>query len=568
MGKKPAAKKRPAVSKVNLSDSSSSLTMSLFAPGMSPVHRAGLGGLACALRWIEQAIQRGSVRGEQFLGGRTDGGELPWEVSSDSIILRFGAPENAAEFLKCLFSLVFTTDRDGLICLNGQHAIGTEPQPAALAEVQNGLTLTFLQHGKTRTLAKDPTTKSWYLDDSPTKGLVISYKACTWFKHQDGWKELTDKKGRIVAGSVDVIGPLSPGSVVRHVAYTSSTKIEEPVERVLPLYFAILGCLVLGINRGSGVLLIPEVTDLKHFAKYRPQMNPTDSRQFRVAGPCDAALQTQVRLWASETMDIADIPAYHAVLFRPTSWASQQKSRVDTITVQTPDVTQLNVFQVAMAHLAPRLATTIPPAKKTGSKKAAKVTDAEPKTFWSDSIVRPLIADNLARGQPWYRHFTEIMTGNDPVSKKPKRQKLNFEKEGLRAMIEKVPWRDEGEGAVVRAVHEAMRCRLGAIAEENKNNAVARKKRSQAEFEKWRLAFAGSKTMDQFRKALCDLVSRAGANKVLRSHWEQVLPWLSDQSRWQLTRDLSLLALSSYRGSGAAEITDPSIGPEEDAAVE
>jgi CRISPR-associated protein Cas8a1/Csx13 len=322
--------------------------------------------------------------------------------------------------------------------------------------------------------------------------------------------------------------------------------------------------------------LIPEVSDLKQFAKSRPWMNPADSKQFRVASPSDAALQAQVRLWAAEKVEVADIPTCHAVLFRPTSWASQQKSRVETVVVNIRDVTQLKTFQHAMANLKPRLVTPVSPAAKSAAKKAvrkapkkaAKSTDDSVKQFWSDSIVRPLIAGNLARGQPWYRNFTDLMTKIDPVSKKPKRLKLYYEKEGLKAMIEKVAWQDEGEGAVVRAVHEAMRCRLGAIADENKSNAAARKKRSQGEFDKWRLAFAGSKTIDQFRKALCDLVSRAGANKVLREHWEKVLPWLSDPSKWQLTRDLSLLALSSYSGKGVAEIVDPASDDDSDASAE
>lgn len=547
----------------------SSLTMSLFAPGMSVLHRAGLGGLACTLRWIEQAKKRDVVSDKQLPGSPWDADQPPWTITSDSITLHFGAPEHAREFLKQLFGLAFTTTRDGLICLNGQYsARGDEPLPAALAEIQNGLTLTFLQHGKTRTLEKQPTTKSWRPDETSATGISVQYKACSWFKHQDGWQELIDNKGRISSKTVDVIGPLCPGAVVRHVAFNSSTKIEDPVERVLPLYFAILGCLVAGINRGSGVLLVPEVTDLQQFAKYRPQMNPENSEQFRVASPSDAALQAQVRLWAAEKLDVADIPACHAVLFRPTSWASQQKSRVETVVVQARDATQLKTFQIAMANFKPRLVTPIPPAsksvakkaaRKSAAKKSAQSSDDAPKQFWSDSIVRPLIADNLARGQPWYRNFIDLMTKTDSVSKKPKRLKLYFEKEGLSAMIEKIAWQDEGEGAVVRAVHEAMRCRLGAIADENKNNSAARKKRSQGEFDKWRLAFAGSKTIDQFRKALCDLVSRAGANKVLREHWEQVLPWLSDPSKWQLTRDLSLLALCSYSGKGVSEIADPAL---------
>lgn len=531
--------------------------MSLFAPGMSLLHRAGLGGLACALRWIEQAAKRDIVREKDLPGAPWTNDQPPWTVTTDSITMNFGAPENASEFLRRLFGLAFTT-RDGLICLNGQYSVAAEPQPAALAEIQNGLTLTFLQHGKTRTLAKDSTARSWRPDDSSVAGITVEYKACSWFKHQEGWKELVDKKGHITSKTVDVIGPLSPGAVVRHVAFTTATKIEDPVQRALPLYFAMLGCLVISINRGSGVLLIPEVSDLVQFARLRPQMNPSDSRGFRVASPSDAALQTHVRLWAHEKVGVAEIPTCHAVLFRPTSWASQQKSRVETVVIHTSDVAQLRTFQIAMASLQPRLVrrdtpTATSPAKKSavkGGPKPAKSAGDASGQFWSDSIVRPLVADNLARGQPWYRNFTNLMISIDPVSKKPRRLKLYYEKEGLNTMIEKVEWQDEGEAAVVRAVHEAMRCRLGAIADENQKNPVARRKRSEGEFAKWRLAFAGSKTIHQFRKALCDLVSRAGTNRILREHWEQVLPWLSDPAKWQLTRDLSLLALASYRGKG------------------
>ena len=77
-------------------------------------------------------------------------------------------------------------------------------------------------------------------------------------------------------------------------------------------------------------------------------------------------------------------------------------------------------------------------------------------------------------------------------------------------------WDHDGEAAVVQAVHEALRSRYGVIADANKTNPVAMKKRFTGEYDRWRLAFAGAKTADQFRTALCDLFSRGGINKVLR----------------------------------------------------
>lgn len=122
-------------------------------------------------------------------------------------------------------------------------------------------------------------------------------------------------------------------------------------------------------------------------------------------------------------------------------------------------------------------------------------------------------------------------------------------------MISKIQWEDHGESTVVKAVHEAVRMRYGQIADENKGKPGTMINRWRGEYDRWRLAFAGAKTADQFRHSLCDLVGRAGPNSVLREQWLEVLPML-DAGRWQLTRDLALLALASYKGKGADLMTE------------
>ncbi len=175
--------------------------------------------------------------------------------------------------------------------------------------------------------------------------------------------------------------------------------------------------------------------------------------------------------------------------------------------------------------------------------------------FWTDSVVRPLVADNLARGHFWYQGFTRLMVGTDPRSKKPRHAKILFEKKGLHAMVETIEWHDQGESTVVRAVQQALRWRYGQIANENRNNPAAMKNRWRGEYDRWRLAFGGAKTSEQFRHHLCDLFSRAGVNEVLQKEWQQLLPMLASD-RWQLTRDLALLGLASYAGEGAKEIEE------------
>ena len=125
------------------------LTMNLFAPGMTALHRAGLGGLACTLKAMERQYEAGLLRKDK-LPAPLDHDALPWVIGEQTVTLRFEKPENAGEYLKKLFAFGFQL-RDGLIYLPGQYS-DPPPSLATRAELQAGLTLTFLQHGKTRRL--------------------------------------------------------------------------------------------------------------------------------------------------------------------------------------------------------------------------------------------------------------------------------------------------------------------------------------------------------------------------------------------------------------------------------
>jgi CRISPR-associated protein Cas8a1/Csx13 len=552
------AKKGNATSK-STTTSPSTLTMKLFDPGMTAMHRAGLGGLACSLRYIEDNAR--SLLDNQLPGGPWKNYRPPWTVEPDEITLDFGVPNAAAEFLKRLFEISFQIlGSSKTIYFPGQYS-----QPVSidvLADAQTALTLSFLQHNKARKL-EDPIEIQIDAEGDGSRFVNATTRPCNWYVHQEGWKTLVAADMSISERMTDVVGSLSPGTIVRHNASKRST-IQEPFSRMLPLYFAIVGTLALPINRGVGVLIVPEVDDLVSFQMLRPLMSPRNARECQIAGASDAALQCQLRLKAAKEIAIARIPACTAILFRSTPWASQQKSRVDAIEIPRGDEKTLRVFEQAVQQLAPRVITSVAPkgksqAKKSKVSKKNKPTEANEiaataEHFWSDSIVRPLVADNLARGQPWYRGFYDLMTKLDPVSKKPKRLKLSFEKVGLKNMIDNIDWNDTGEKAIVLAVHQAIKQRLGQIASENKGKQGVMKNRMQGEFDKWRLAFSGSKTADQFRQSLCDLFGRAGINPVLKEHWASILPWLSSPTKWQLARDLSLLALASYTGTGAKEL--------------
>jgi len=531
------------------------LTMNLFAPGMSLLHRAGLGGLACTLKVMERQYEAGLLP-KNKLPAPYQGDTPPWEIDEQTVTLRFGKPENAGKYLERLFAFGFSIRSDGLIFMPGQFH--EKPATAVLADLQAGILLTFLQHGRVRKLETEPTTVSYEPEGDGIPGVAVSYKRCSSYKHQASWKEFVNRRGCLKTDTIGIDGPISPGSVVRHVAYGAKTAIEDPPERMLPLIFAMVGCLALPTNRGVAVLLVPETENLLEFIHDRPAMTPTTAKECRIASAADAALQSQCRLREHPVREAmlksrarsltagSSLPGVYAMTFTSTAWATQQKTRVATIYVPPGDEQRLDRFERALALLPTRIVCRTVTVSNGRGRSPTSTEHRE--SFRADSVIRPLVAENLALGRKWYSGFSLLMTKTNPATDKPFRNQVQFERKGLHDMIkDDKMWDEAGERTLVQAVHDALRGRYGMIADENKNNQAAMKNRFSGEYDKWRLAFAGAKTANQFRTALCDLFSRAGRNRVLQQSWNQVLPMLRPEN-WQHCRDLALLALCSYQG--------------------
>ena len=92
--------------------------MNLFAPGMSALHRAGLGGLGL------YAQGDGAKKMPRTLPSPFDGEQPPWDIDEHSVTLRFGKPEKPEVYLKKLFAFAFGIRKDGLISLPGQYDLG------------------------------------------------------------------------------------------------------------------------------------------------------------------------------------------------------------------------------------------------------------------------------------------------------------------------------------------------------------------------------------------------------------------------------------------------------------
>lgn len=556
------------------------LTMNLFAPGMTALHRAGLGGLACTLKAIERHHDLGMP--DDKLPGEIIDGEYPWEVDEQSVALRFGKPENAGAYLKKLFAFAFQI-RDGVIFLPGQYG-DTPPSLGVRAALQDGIQNTFLQHGPTCGSREGERTVTVEVNDVPlsvTHDVFTSYKHQGWFwldrdeksKEKDPLTGKKSKTGERVKNRQDlpvvteggslsgeahhIDNKLLPGAMVRHKFDQSA--LRETDAGLICLHFAMVGCLALSINRVTAALLSPAVDNLVQFCRLREFLTPRTPEECRIAGAADAALQAQVRVRARRDASDAEVPGCHVMTCRPTAWNQKQKPRVGAADIHTAPDTVLDRFERALALLPPRLVVPKPPESKGTRPSKAKVKEP----FWTDSVVRPLVAENLALDRPWYAGFTRLMACTNPATRKPYRDQLSFERRGLQVMTgDQRMWDQDGEQLVVKAVHEAMRSRYGQIADENKTNPVGMRSRMERFRERLRIALAGAKRDADVRFALTDLFSRGGSNAVLRAGWAAVLPVL--RRDWQLARDLGLLALASYAGREAGDAKTDPINPEDD----
>jgi CRISPR-associated protein Cas8a1/Csx13 len=532
--------------------------MRLFAPGMTRLHRAGLGGLACTLRYIERAYE-GCALSDNELPAPLAVDQPPWHVTGDTLSLYYGKPEGAAAYLERMFRIAFQI-KDGLVYLPGQYP-DVPPPLAVRAELQSGLTLTFLQHGKARKLAAAQT----FLvdpDNTGTGAIPIEYRACSWFKHQDGWEELIDAKtGCLSSRPVEVLGPLHPGAVVRHVAFAAATHVEESPERVLPLYFALVGCLALTINRGAGVLVVPDVDDLGAFVADRPAMTPRSVGECRVGGAGDAVLQALTRLRSRTVLQESRLPTCIAARFQPTSWASQQKSRVDTFVMAKSEVCRLEPgeptasermmkqFAVALTELPARVvAKTV---KETTGRGRQRREIERQVAFRVDSVVRPLVAENLARGERWYHDFFRLSSSAETA------QKLGYEQKGLQAMSDNPVLTEDDESRFIAALHRAIFMARGKIYADTMGAEKARRKEPATSavknrwagfMERLRLDLIGAKTRDQTQGKINELLARAGIiRELLDEQSFRAVQRLLFGEDWQRVRNLALFALASYK---------------------
>jgi CRISPR-associated protein Cas8a1/Csx13 len=495
------------------------LELDLGNPSFTSLHRAGLAGLWMTLKQLETE----TISPPQSLN---------WQLSNRRVILNWQGSD--LKILEWLSKESFQTN-DGLISLRGLDSKTMRRDAQVI--VHKGILGTFLQHIRTR---KSIGTKTESLSlGEEEKEIQVSYEALESYAHQTFASKLCDKNEQLLKKPISVAGWLNPGAVVRHVAFSSDTSFEELPENAFVLLFAPVACYYyilrsgLRDKRAQYALVIPEITDLEKYARYRQHQHLRHAtyKDFHASGLGDAGLRF---LTLETTVNITQtfgIPRCQVLTLGTVAWSTNQKTRTDIYPVEASDKICHN-YQVCKNCLPDKL---IKPHRSINS------------SFVVTSFARELIAENLIRNRPWYSGISEKVNSNELF------KKLYYERGGLYQVIQTVQ-SDEREKLFVKACHEAIKFTYGQISEQAKKRGEV--PNFDRETVRIRTGLGRCKNSDTFREFMTDFWSRAGKIPTLQEHWEELMEFVMGENNWKKSRDLALLALASYKGKGISDEDD------------
>ena len=493
------------------------LFISLFGPGMTALHKAGLAGLWMTLKALETEND-----GEAALDGGT------WERTPTSVTLKWS--DDPKPFFDELFRRSFKLDKNGLIWFPalGEPLDNMHEQHAVV--LQEAMLTTFLQHGQTRKADKSTDPKgalSITIDETP---LVLKFRKVTSYAHQ--------KPGFDARGVEALTGWMLPGGGVRHQGLGNDSFLEESPERSLALRFAPAGAIFFDLRvRGGGVkpryaLVLPEINDLAKYNAARGSFLKYGVQKLMASGTADAGLRVLAQLAASNLLEDVNSAFCRVISFGTVPWATQQKTRVNLMTVRAGSAESLRIFDFCRQCLDAKL---------------IKRESGDP--FWDVPQVPDLVARNLVEGRRWWEGFSRFVTDTDRGD-----HVFKYEKGGLAAMVENREAFPEGpEKIFIEACHEAWRRRMTKLGERAQKEGASFESLVSREFEKLRVDFSRCKNAATLREAVTDFWARGGGPlKPLQDGWRDVLT-LMDEKNWRFGKDLALLALASYKPSSREE---------------
>ncbi len=493
------------------------LALSLYASDTTNIHRAGMTGLWMSLTRLEQKYPNPDTRP----------GNLTWNLTNTEILLNWQGQD--LPVVDWLLKKSFLINQKGLLGFVGSPPMDLVNQ----IHIHQAIHDTFLRHNK---FYKKDQNRSEHISIED-KGIKLNYRSLKWYAHQTFAETLCDESGNLIDGYIQIVSWLYPGATVRHAKLQALTKIEERTEYAFALLFLPVVCRYFTLLSSSTkrdkkqaaryVVVIPNVDGFNESADRLWQSPNPKYQDCFVANLGEAAL----KYYTESTLDLTSTQHCQALLYEKLTKKARQRI----------------IFEDEDFSITPQAIKDYKFASRSFIKNKSFISE---KSFTIKvNFIRAIIATNLARELPWWWGFWEQLYQTDPLESEDLDQQLIFNRRGLLAMLQQDRklkiYQD-----FIRAFHEALK-RIYAKTYDKKRTKAENNQKIDKKYQSVRSELSQCYDQESLEDFLADFLSRAGLNSSLYDKWEEILPLIVDEVHWKRTRNLSLLALASYKPKGS-----------------
>lgn len=453
-------------------------------------------------------------------------GNLTWDLTTTTITLDWQGQDLTV--IDWLLKQCFQINEKGLIQFVGLESL------SPIDQIHNHQAIhdTFLRLNK---FYKKETVRTETL--SIEAGIIkLKYRGLNWYVHQTFAETLCNEEGYLIDGYISIVSWLYPGATVRHAKLQAITKIEEKTEYAFALLFLPLVCQYFTLISNSTkrdkkqasryAIAIPDVRDFETAAKICWLSGDREYQDCFVSNLGEAAL----KCYSSVSEKLTSPHNCQVLLYEKLNKKSRQRI----------------ILEIEDFNITPQ---------------AVKDYQFVSENFVSNKIfindkgfvirvnsIRAIIADNLARNLSWWCDLWERLYQTEPLESEDLDKQLIYNRLGLLAMLEQ-DTKLQIYQDFIRAFHEALR-KIYAKTYDRKRSKAENNQRIDKKYQAIRSELSQCYDQESLEDFLADFLSRAGLNSSLYNYWERILPLIVDEVNWKKTRNLSLLALASYKPRG------------------
>ncbi|MBW4653190.1 MAG: type I-MYXAN CRISPR-associated Cas8a1/Cmx1 [Kaiparowitsia implicata GSE-PSE-MK54-09C] len=488
------------------------LVLSIFDPNTLLPHRAGIAGLALALSAIAP----------------TDA-PMQWEVTEDAVKLSWEGSDLKA--IQWLLEQTYQIKRGLLVA----PALNLDEQ--GCFTFNQGMLSSFLQHGQQKSFVEDPNKpkqgkKKFYKTqmlnfmiepDSPE--ISVSYTLLNSCYYTEAAKLAKD----FSSGKPEVKTQILPG--LEECFVNGSYK--ESASNFLALLFLPLACGYYQLpalnGKSRSAIVIPEIQNLKVWVKLRQKLPSkvyanfgSPYGKFRASSAGEAALRFLLDERQLDDSLLFKVNYCEVYQLGSQPWNGNQSFIKQAVYRVPLKDDALSLYRIAYQNLKPRLRSR---------------QDGEG-TWLAESKVLAWISDNLIADKAWYSGFFEF------------RKATTIYPEDRRGLVVMTEHLNADEQVLFDAVQGAFSAFLRDQIQQAQKQGRSLDYGQVTDKVIYRLQRPS--TQQEFATALVDFLSQF-RSKAARAAGPQIFWWIHQESNWRKARDLTLLAIATYKGKTKEE---------------